>query len=375
MIEPVPLQQVDRTYVLFQGRKLSYFAGCDYFRMASHPAVLRAMQDGVKRYGLNVAASRLTTGNHALYQRLERQLARFFKAEAAVLISTGYMTNLAVAQAVAGRFSHALIDEKAHVCLRDAAQFLGCPVFSFKNCDPADVTRLVKRCGRGARIVLLTDGLYSGPGTVAPLVEYLKALPKQSLVLVDDAHGAGVVGPTGKGSPEFTGAERRRIVQTLTLSKAFGVYGGVVLCSRKLRQQIVDKSHCFVGSTPLPLPLANAALTAIRLHRNGMGLRRRLRRNVARVKAALCAAGVEVPAGPGAVVPIHPRTANQASALRQALLAAGIYPSFIKYPSGPAAGYFRFVISSEHTPAQLDNLSGVLGRVCGKPLARPGALR
>jgi 7-keto-8-aminopelargonate synthetase-like enzyme len=274
------------------------------------------------------------------------------------------MTNLAVAQAVAGQFTHALIDEKAHVCLRDATEFLGCPVLDFKNCDPADVARLVKQCGQNARLILLTDGLYSGPGTVAPLVEYLQVLPKQALVLVDDAHGAGVVGPTGKGSPEFTGAQRRRLVQTMTLSKAFGVYGGVVLCSRKLRQQIVNRSHCFIGSTPLPLPLVNAALTAIRLHRTGAELRRRLRRNVARVCSALRAAGVAVPDGAGAVVPIYPRSTRHASALRRALLAAGIYPSFIKYPSGPATGYFRFVISSAHTPAQLDNLSGVLGRVC-----------
>src|SRR5206468_8229519 len=108
MTESEPLQQLDRTYVRFHGRKLSYFSGCDYFRLASHPRVIAALQDGVKKYGLNVAASRLTTGNHVLYRQLEERLADFFCAENALLVSTGYLTNLAAAQALARNFSHAL---------------------------------------------------------------------------------------------------------------------------------------------------------------------------------------------------------------------------------------------------------------------------
>src|SRR5215471_6917902 len=109
VIEPEPLQQVDRTCVYCRGRKLSYFAGCDYFRLASHPEVLGAISAGLKRYGWNVAASRLTTGNHFLYQALEKQLAGFFEAETALLVPSGYVTNLAVAQTLRGQFSHVLI--------------------------------------------------------------------------------------------------------------------------------------------------------------------------------------------------------------------------------------------------------------------------
>src|SRR5512135_1316600 len=104
MTEPEPLQQVERTCVRFRQRKLSYFSGCDYFRLASHPRVIAALQAGVERYGLNVAASRLTTGNHVLYGELERELARFFSAESALVVSSGYMTNLVAAQALAGSF-------------------------------------------------------------------------------------------------------------------------------------------------------------------------------------------------------------------------------------------------------------------------------
>src|SRR5215831_4473164 len=108
MLDAPPLQQLDRTYVRFKGRKLSYFSGCDYFRLASHPKVIAALQTGVKKYGLNVAASRLTTGNHVLYHKLEKALADLFRADAALLVSSGYCANLTVAQALAGNFSHAL---------------------------------------------------------------------------------------------------------------------------------------------------------------------------------------------------------------------------------------------------------------------------
>ena len=104
MTEPEPLQQIDRTYVRYRQRKLSYFSGCDYFRLASHPRVMAALHTGVKKYGLNVAASRMTTGNHVLYRELETELADFFAAESALLVPSGYATNLVVAQALDGQF-------------------------------------------------------------------------------------------------------------------------------------------------------------------------------------------------------------------------------------------------------------------------------
>src|SRR6266481_2115889 len=217
MTEPARLQQVERTYVRFGKRKLSYFGGCDYFRLASHPKVIAALHNGADRYGLNVAASRLTTGNHALYYKLEDELAAFFAVESATLISGGYLANLVVAQALAGNFSHVLIDEKAHPSLNDAARFLDCPTIRFKHADLDDVAASVRRFGQGAKLILLTDGMFSNDGSTAPLREYLKILPKDAWILVDDAHGAGVLGVTGKGTLEYAGVNRERIIQTIAL--------------------------------------------------------------------------------------------------------------------------------------------------------------
>jgi len=362
MKEPEPIQQIGRTYIRVGGRRLSYFSGCDYFRLASHPQVVAALSEGVKKYGLNVAASRLTTGNHKLYVELERRLAQFFDAPSALVVSSGYVTNLIVAQTLAGTFSHALLGEEAHPSLLDASRFLDCPVLRFRHRDPKDAARAVQRCGPGAKLILLTDGMFSRDGSAAPLAEYLQVLPKDALMLVDDAHGAGVLGPTGKGTLEHAGVDRARIIQTITLSKAFGVYGGAILGSKPLRKKILDRSQLFVGSTPPPLPLAKAALQSLQILKSDATLRQRLLRNALRVKAALRQAGLEVSDTPGPIIYISPRHAAQAARLSRQLVDAGIYPPFLRYPNGPAGGYYRFVISSEHTTAQLESLIEVLVR-------------
>ncbi|HZM02664.1 MAG TPA: pyridoxal phosphate-dependent aminotransferase family protein, partial [Candidatus Saccharimonadales bacterium] len=255
MREPEPLQQIERTRVLYRNRKLSYFAGCDYFRLSSHPKVMRAVATGLKKYGLNVAASRLTTGNHVLYAKLEAALSRFFGAPAALLIGNGYATNCVVAQALRDDFTHVVIDAKAHPSLRDASRFFNAPVLEFQHRDAQDLARVLAGAGRHVKPILLTDGV-STLGELAPLAEYLKILGPSGFILVDDAHGAGVLGKTGRGTPEAAGVSRQRIIQTTTLSKAFGVYGGVILSARSLREKMVAGSSVLAGSTPLPLPLA-----------------------------------------------------------------------------------------------------------------------
>jgi 7-keto-8-aminopelargonate synthetase-like enzyme len=355
-----PIQQVDRTRVLHRGRKLDYFAGCDYFRLASHPKVVRAVHEGLDRFGLNVAASRKTTGNHPLYGELETEIAKFFRAEAALLVSNGYMTNLAVTQALAGEFTHALMDARSHGCLADAAKLLECPVLEFRHRDPNSAWRAARRCGRHSRLLLLTDGLFSHSGEVAPLDEYLKQLPPSTTLLVDDAHGAGALGKTGRGAVEYLGIPTRRIIQTITLSKAFGVYGGAVLGSTGLRRKIIARSRLFVGNTPLPLPLVSGALAALEILRADRTLRRRLVFNTNYVKAALREAGFSINGGPGPIVPIVPANARAAARQRTDLLKAGIYPPLINYLGGPSDAYFRFVISSEHTAGQLDSLVAAL---------------
>lgn len=318
-----PLQQVDRTYVLWRGQKLSYFGGCDYFRLSSHPQILASIKEGLQKYGLSVSASRVTTGNHPLYEELELRIAKLFGFPKAVFVPSGYMANLIVAEALAGEFDAVYIDEKAHPSLQTAVRQLGCQVIEFPH--------LCLKIVRSKRMLIATEGMFGSNGSIAPVRDYLKTGAR---VWIDDAHGAGTREPVPLPAD---------VIQTVTFSKAFGVYGGAILCSAALAKKIVS-TRIFAGQTPLPLPLAYACLEATDLLRKGSPLRKRLQANLNYLD-------VSTP-----IIQITPAPAS----MKRKLLQNGIFPSLIRYPGGASRGFFRFAISSEHTKEQLACLSRCL---------------
>ena len=168
------------------------------------------------------------------------------------------------------------------------------------------------------------------------------------------------LGATGKGTVELEKISRKNLIQCITLSKAFGAYGGAILGTADLRRKILNRSQLFVGSTPLPLPLANAALEGIRILKNDRSLRQRLAANLIYTRKALRDSNFAPTETPGPIITILPKNTKQIGQLKRQLLRARIFPSFIRYLSGPATGYFRFAISSEHSREQLDALISVL---------------
>jgi len=359
MNEPEPLQFIGPNEVRFRGRQLTYYSGCDFFRLARDPRLAAAATKTLAQHGLTVAASRITTGNHRLYTQLETALANFFAAPAALLLPDGYLAPMAAAQALAGGFTHAFIDELAHGALVDAARMLACPVQKFAHRDAAALAKLITQAGRAARPIVLTDGIFSHIGSAAPLRDYLKILPARGMILVDDAYGAGVVGQRGRGTLELCGVSRDRVIQCATLSKAFGAYGGIVLGSRALREKMRTHSRNFIGTTPLPLPLVGAALAALKIWQREPARRQRLFANLKWMRTQLHAAGWEIEETPGPILRLPLLSAGAATKLKSRLLAAGIYPPFLKY-GNTTQGYFRFIISSQHTKAQLERLAKVL---------------
>lgn len=318
-----------------------------------------AAKKALTQTGLNVAASRLTTGDRAIYHELETGLQKFFRSEAVLIVADGYLAPLAAAQALAGEFSHAFIDEKAHGALLDAANLLGCSVQKFLHRDPADLRKKISRGGKNFRPVILTDGLFSADGSIAPLRQYMKLLPRKGIILLDDAHGVGLLGANGRGTIELEQVDRKRMVQCGTLSKAFGAFGGIILSSNEVREKILTRSRSFVGATPLPPPLAGAAVAAVKILSTDKARRKRLQSNTLLVRNLLEKAGWKVANTPGPIVRLPDLSPTDEARLKKVLLAAGIYPPFLKY-GAVARGYFRFIISSEHSAAQLKNLAGAL---------------
>lgn len=354
------LEPVDAVHVVFEGRRWLYFGGCDYLRLSWHPAVRAAVREALDRYGLNVSASRMTTGNHPLYQEVEQRLAWFFRVDRAVLVPTGYSTNLAVAQALAGECSVVALDERAHASLADAACFFGCPAHRFAHRQPEALARLLARRRPAGAPVVLTEGLFGSDGNLAPLREYAGLLPARGWIVVDDAHAVGVLGRHGRGTPEVLGLADPRVVQTSTLSKAFGVYGGAILGSGELILRIIQRSRLLIGGTPVPLPLVAGVLAALDVLERDPSRRQRLEANVATLKRTLRTGGLPVDSSPAPIVALGPPGVRAQGSLRRRLVAAGIYPTFIRYPGGPAGGGFRFAVSCEHTREHLDRLAAAL---------------
>lgn len=360
MNTPPVLRQVGRVHAEAGGRRLLYFGGCDYYRLARHPQVWAAARRTLAIEGLNVAASRVTTGNHPLYQRLEAALAAWSGQLDAAVVPCGYAANTVALQALGSSISHVFLDERAHPSLCDAACQSAAPRQTFHHRDARHLATQLQRLAPQACPAVLTDGLCARDGSLAPLVSYAKLLSRRGWLVVDDAHGLGVLGEHGRGTPEQCGLRFPRLVHTGTLSKAFGAYGGVILAPPALLHRLRTASRQYAGSTPCPLPLVAAALAAIDLLTRDPGFRSRLQTNTRHAKARLRAAGLSLPDTPSPILSVSVKNSSAAASLRNRLLKHGIFPSLVRYPGGPKTGYFRFVLSSEHTLRQIDRLLEVL---------------
>jgi len=357
---PEAIQSDDATHVCYRGRRLIYFGGCDYYRLAHHPKLLKAHALAAARNGLGTGASRMTTGNHPGHEELEKSLMKFFGSETATVVADGYLANIALGQAAKGRFDMAFIDEKAHMSLRDAAQFLGCPVMRYRHCDTDDLAKSVSRRPAARRVLLMTDGVFGATGRIAPLGDLVKRLPRSSTLWIDDAHGAGVLGERLRGAAEQCGLSGWHMIQSVAFSKAIGSFGGAILGPRWLRAALLDGNHVVTGSSSLPAGLARATLTSLKLLRTRPALAKRLLRNTALVKERLADGGLPVSDSVFPVISLECPERKAAAALRRRLLANGIYPSCIRYPAGSDGTSYRFALSSEHTRDQLQRLVAVL---------------
>jgi glycine C-acetyltransferase/8-amino-7-oxononanoate synthase len=352
------LEPISPTEVRFQGETYLFFGGNDYHRFSRHPQVIRALSEAALRYGINPAGSRATTANHPLYTRLEAKVADFLGAEAAVVCSAGYLSSALLLPACVQAATRLFLDERAHPCLAEAAETTGNPICRFRHADPDDLkAQLAASLRAGERPMILTDGVFANTGAIPPLAAYREVGAEYDAeIVVDDSHGVGVVGATGKGSWEERGLPREAVYQTGTLSKGLGGFGGFVTGSAALVETIRARSRAFIGSTPMPLPVAAAALQSLALLQSEPEKIALLQARAWRWKPAFRALGFAISEGVAPILSITYGDEAKNRALANHLRARGLYPSFIHYPGGPPGGHFRFTLSSAHTDAQLEHL-------------------
>ncbi len=352
------LEYVGDTEVLYQGKRWIFFGGNDYHRFSRNAAVIEALVTAAQQDGINTAGSRFTTGNHKIYIELERSIADFLGAEAALVCSAGYLSSTILLQGIAEEFDLVCIDETAHASLVDAARKSGKPTTTFSHCDPEHLNQILKRELKPAqRPLVLTDGVFASIGDIAPLRAYADLIEKvNGRIVTDDAHVVGVLGLAGMGSWEEAGIPRNLIYQTGTLSKGLGGFGGFVAGSANEIEAIRFRSGAFKGSTPMPLPIAAASIRAIQILLAEPQRITRLRQRSALVKPRLRSLGFRVSEGLAPICSVTFFDPDKNSVLGECLKEHRVFPSFIDYPGSPPGGHYRFTLSSAHSDAEVDAL-------------------
>ena len=349
---------------VIDGRRRLYFGGCGYFGLQGHPDLIRAGVEAFRRFGTHGAATRAGFGNNAVLETVEARLREYFGTADAVYFSSGYLSVLILAQAMAAEFDVLLADEMSHPCVADAAASLRKPVILFRHRDPEDLEGKLKKALRpGQRPLVLSDGVFAVTGRIAPVPEYLRTLaPYEGLLAIDDAHGAGVLGPRGRGVVDHFGLRVGAARVAGTLSKAFGGHGGFVIGGKGLIARARKGVGAYIGSTPTPTPIAAASAKGIEILMAQPEMRERLRANVVQAKVGLRKIGLETDDTPVPIIAWSLRSSAAMKKIQGSLLDRGVAIAFLKYPGAPPQGVLRVAIFSTHTAGQIERLIAELGR-------------
>ena len=362
-------QDSEGVVALVEGSRRTVFCSNDYLGLAHHPRVIAALGDAAARYGAGSGASHLVTGHCAEHHALEEELAAFTGRERALLFSTGYMANIGVASALVGRTDQVLEDRLNHASLLDAGLLSGARFSRYAHCDSAALEARLAESESGAALVM-TDGVFSMDGDIAPLDSLARiAQAKRAWLMVDDAHGIGVLGRSGRGTIEHFGLDARQVPILMgTLGKAFGTFGAFVAGTEDLIEYLIQRARTHIYTTALPPGIAGATRTALRLIEEESWRRDRLNANVTRFRSLAGGAGIDLTDSQTPIQPIVLGTAARALAVSEALWERGFWVTAIRPPTVPeGTARLRITFSAAHREAQIDGLVEALAEALRRP--------
>ncbi len=354
------LDALDGPHVNLGKQRLLNLCHNDYLGLAREPEVIEAACQAVRYWGTGAEASRLITGSNRLLAELEATLAEFKEASSALIFPTGYQTSLGVITALAEPKDVLLVDRLAHACLVDGARLAGGRLRVFPHQDLDRLEQLLQQYQNSPNRWILVDGVYSMDGDIAPVPQLLELAQRYHAVLiVDDAHGTGVTGPTGRGTFEHFGLKPRDfedcLIVVATLSKALGSQGGVVFGSKVLRDWLINRARTFIYTTGLAPPAAGAALAATRLLAREPQRVERLQTKALQALDRLKAAGLNTLTSQTAIIPVALPSAEAALAASQRLADAGFLALAIRPPTVPKnASRLRLTINNLLSDKELD---------------------
>jgi 8-amino-7-oxononanoate synthase len=353
--------------VRVEGRTYLHFGGTGYLDIQRRPELADAADLAMRQYGLHPATTRLGFGDTPPLREAEAEAARFFGTEAAWLLPSGWLGPAVLLDAHLGPQDRLYLDRDAHFALRDAARLTGRPRHDFAHRDVESLRTVIRTTlGAGERPVVLTDGVFAVSGRLAPLADYANLLTgyADSRLLVDDAHGFGVLGKFGRGTAEHHGlATQARLLVTGTVSKALGGYGGLITGTAGEVAQLQQGSSLQAGTTPLPSPVAAATAAALRIARLEPQLRTRLAANIGALRAGLRSLGLTVEDLPTPMIPLVLADSTAMQRLHDSLREDGVLVPYLpRYAGLGPHGALRIAVLATHTPEQIQRLLDALRR-------------
>ena len=360
--------------VTLDGRQVLLLCSNNYLGLADRSEVREAAAEAALRWGAGSGASRLISGNMEPHRRLEQRLAAFKGYEASLLFGSGYLANTGVIAALAGRGEVVFSDELNHASIVDGCRLSRAETFVYRHADPDHLAWGLRRAGRRAALIV-TDGVFSMDGDVAPLPELLPlARSHGARLMVDEAHATGAVGRGGRGSVSAAGLSGEVDVVVGTLGKALGSYGAYVCASAAIVDLLVNTARPFIFSTAPPPPALGAAQAALELLEAEPEMVERLQANAALLRRSLGAAGLEA-GGETQVVPISVGDAEATMALCELALEKGVFAQGIRPPTVPE-GTCRLRLTAMATHRSEDlvaaaHMIGVAAREVGVVTAEP----
>lgn len=350
------VESASGTETILEGRPVLLMASNNYLGLATHPALKRAAIQATERFGVGAGAARLVSGTLPPHEELETALAKFKGTEAALVFGSGYLANLGVIPALIGTGGLILADRLCHASLIDGCRLSGAGFRVYRHNDVAHLKSLLAKRPSKRDTVIVTEGVFSMDGDLAPLPELIELADRYGARLfVDDAHGIGVMGVQGRGTIEHFGLDDRIPFHMGTLGKALGTSGAYVAGPAGLIQYLINTARTFLFATAPPPATAAATVAALRVLQAEPDRRTRLWNNRNYLQAGLKDLGFRLTGSASPILPIVIGNAQKTVAMADRLLELGVYAPAIRPPTVPKeTSRIRVTVTSEHSRAQLD---------------------
>ena len=353
-----------RTRVMVEGREVIAFCSNDYLGLASDPRLTAAAREGAERFGVGAGASHLILGHSSVHHALEQALAQFVKLPRALLFSTGYMANIGIVTALAGRDDAVFADKLNHASLNDAALLSRAEFKRYAHGDLAALEKLLAAT-KARRKLVVSDAVFSMDGDIAPLPELLRLCERHDAWLVlDDAHGFGVLGATGSGVLQHCSVMSQRIVYMATLGKAAGVFGAFVAGENDLIEILVQRARPYIYTTAPPPLLAHTLLASLEIIATEGWRREQLARLIIRLKQDVAGLRWRLLPSATAIQPLMIGANDEALRVAAALTQRGVLVPAIRPPTVPqGSARLRISLSAAHSEQDVAQLVEALRRI------------